>query len=122
MVSNKAPLTIASEIDSFSIKDLAKLYPYEQKWRARQPELLQRGYQLRPRFRPGWKPSWRKWEWLPSFIKYGLMTPYGREDSIPLMASPPVKLESQLVAYYDKASGASCSWMLSVYLMAQSTS
>ncbi|KAA1478718.1 hypothetical protein DENSPDRAFT_830067 [Dentipellis sp. KUC8613] len=30
----------------------------ERWWRNRQPMLQTRGYMLRPRFRPGWKPSW----------------------------------------------------------------
>ena len=66
------------------IKDVEKLYPYEQKWRDRQPMLSERGYHLRPRFMPGWRPSWKKWDWLPACIKYGLMNPYSREDSLPL--------------------------------------
>ena len=75
---------LRTELENFSVKDLAKLYPYEKRWQARQPWLLERGYQLRPRFRPGWVPSWQKYEWLPSWIKYGLMDPYSREDSYAL--------------------------------------
>ncbi|KAL1743433.1 hypothetical protein HDZ31DRAFT_40943 [Schizophyllum fasciatum] len=30
----------------------------EKWWAARQPWLLSRGYELRPRYRPGWTPSW----------------------------------------------------------------
>ncbi|VDC07537.1 unnamed protein product [Peniophora sp. CBMAI 1063] len=85
MVSKTASAKHDPDADTFSINELAKLYPYELKWRERQPALLEKGYQLRPRFRPGWKPSWKKWDWLPRWIKYGLMNPYGREDSLPLM-------------------------------------
>ena len=95
MSSNVAAPTITSEIANFSIKDLAKLYPYEQKWRDRALELRQRGYELRPRFRPGWKPSWQKFEWLPRCIKYGLLNPYAREDSIP----PMVRMTSTVIAH-----------------------
>lgn len=35
------------------------LAPYELSWRRRQPWLQSRGYMLRPRYRPGWVPSWR---------------------------------------------------------------
>lgn len=38
--------------------DLAELSPEESWWKDRQEWLAQRGYMLRPRFRPGWKPSW----------------------------------------------------------------
>jgi hypothetical protein len=31
---------------------------YETWWVERQKSLEQAGYMLRPRFRPGWKPSW----------------------------------------------------------------
>ncbi|KZV64855.1 hypothetical protein PENSPDRAFT_738046 [Peniophora sp. CONT] len=67
-----------------AIKNVERLSSYELKWRDRQPLLRARGYQLRPRFRPGWKPSWSKWDWLPPCIKYGLMNPYSREDALPL--------------------------------------
>lgn len=35
-----------------------ELTPGEQYWCDRQPWLLSLGYQVRPRFRPGWVPSW----------------------------------------------------------------
>ncbi|EMD33666.1 hypothetical protein CERSUDRAFT_56679 [Gelatoporia subvermispora B] len=34
------------------------LAPHEQYWKQRQPWLKERGYNLRPRYRPDWKPSW----------------------------------------------------------------
>jgi len=37
----------------------ARLYPHELAWRDKQLFLESRGYMLRPRFRPGWIPSWR---------------------------------------------------------------
>ncbi|KAM5532635.1 hypothetical protein V8D89_013679 [Ganoderma adspersum] len=37
----------------------AELAPPELAWRDRQPYLESRGYLLRPRYRPGWMPSWR---------------------------------------------------------------
>ena len=36
----------------------SKLLSYEARWRDKQPFLASRGYSLRPRFHPGWKPSW----------------------------------------------------------------
>jgi hypothetical protein len=35
-----------------------RLSSHEVKWRDRQPFLESKGYMLRPRFRPGWSPSW----------------------------------------------------------------
>lgn len=37
---------------------LAELTPDEEKWRDRHEMLKDEGYELRPRLRPGWKPSW----------------------------------------------------------------
>ena len=37
----------------------SRLAPYELAWQSRQPFLQSRGYTLRPRYRPGWIPSWR---------------------------------------------------------------
>ena len=34
------------------------LAPSEARWRDRQPDLDKRGYALRPRYSPNWKPSW----------------------------------------------------------------
>ncbi|CCL99183.1 uncharacterized protein FIBRA_01198 [Fibroporia radiculosa] len=37
----------------------SKLTKWEIRWRDRQSFLQTRGYMLRPRYRPGWNPSWR---------------------------------------------------------------
>ena len=39
-------------------EELYGLRPSEIVWRDRQKMLEQHGYLLRPRFRPGWVPSW----------------------------------------------------------------
>ncbi|KAI9063468.1 hypothetical protein FKP32DRAFT_1571909 [Trametes sanguinea] len=38
----------------------ATLTPIEEFWKARQSFFVEHGYTLRPRFRPGWVPSWRR--------------------------------------------------------------
>lgn len=38
---------------------LFDLYPNEIRWAEYYEYLLGKGYQLRPRFRPGWVPSWK---------------------------------------------------------------
>jgi hypothetical protein len=35
-----------------------RLLPYEEIWVTLYPFLLSRGYKLRPRYHPGWIPSW----------------------------------------------------------------
>ena len=35
-----------------------ELLPHERAWMERHQILLEQGFQLRPRFRPGWQPSW----------------------------------------------------------------
>ncbi len=37
----------------------ADLNEYEIRWRDRQEFLASQGYMLRPRYRPGWVPSWQ---------------------------------------------------------------
>ncbi|KAH8103567.1 kinase-like domain-containing protein [Cristinia sonorae] len=39
-------------------QQFTSLSPHELQWRARYEGLLLRGYQLRPRYHPNWKPSW----------------------------------------------------------------
>lgn len=39
-------------------RQAAILDPAERQWVHVQPWLQSKGYMLRPRFRPGWKPSW----------------------------------------------------------------
>lgn len=41
-----------------SRKDHRTLLPEEIFWRDHQPWLTEKGYMLRPRYRPGWVPSW----------------------------------------------------------------
>ncbi|GBE78924.1 predicted protein [Sparassis crispa] len=54
---------------------LYALLPNEIFWRDRQVYLEEHGYQLRPRYRPGWSPSWLEMNVTPSFC----------EDSISLL-------------------------------------
>ena len=37
---------------------LEELLPHERAWMERYHTLLEQGFQLRPRLRPGWQPSW----------------------------------------------------------------
>ena len=37
---------------------IAQLHELEIRWRDRHDFFLSHGYSLRPRFRPGWRPSW----------------------------------------------------------------
>lgn len=37
-----------------------KLEPHEEWWRDHYEWLKSKGYELRPRYRPGWTPSWEK--------------------------------------------------------------
>ncbi|KAG9087558.1 hypothetical protein FRC06_002478 [Ceratobasidium sp. 370] len=60
----------------------------EKRWVSFQPYLLSKGYQLRPRYRPGWVPSWK------STGEY----PYDCEDSsnaLPLRVLDAVRLEDK---------------------------
>ena len=41
-----------------STSDCDVLMPHEVFWRDHQPWLEQKGYMLRPRFHPDWRPSW----------------------------------------------------------------
>lgn len=41
----------------------------EIEWRDKADFLLQRGYRLRPRFMPGWKPSWEGSDILPNYCE-----------------------------------------------------
>ncbi|KDQ64115.1 hypothetical protein JAAARDRAFT_27739 [Jaapia argillacea MUCL 33604] len=45
------------------------LDPIEEEWRDRQPFLASRGYMLRPRYRPGWIPSWHGTNIHPSYCE-----------------------------------------------------
>ena len=50
---------------------LTELLPYEVRWRDKQPLLASRGYNLRPRYHLGWRPSW---------IEHPESSPFGFED------------------------------------------
>ncbi|KAI0633106.1 kinase-like domain-containing protein [Trametes polyzona] len=50
------------------------LTPCEKMWRDRQPYLLQRGYALRPRYAPDWRPSWRGTNINPFYCEDSIMT------------------------------------------------
>lgn len=50
------------EIDYSSL-----LHPDEAFWKDHQPWLVDRGYVLRPRYQPGWVPSWLPGEGFPYF-------------------------------------------------------
>ena len=39
---------------------ISSLLPDEVAWRDRQPYLQSHGYMLRPRYQPGWIPSWQQ--------------------------------------------------------------
>lgn len=62
--ANLLPTSAMSRIDDDFIsraatdEELLVIMPYEAWWRDRYDLLLSRGYQLRPRLRPGWVPSW----------------------------------------------------------------
>ena len=60
MAEHKSAHSKAIEDSYAKIADKAsKLSAKEAVWRDRQLFLEQRGYMLRPRFRPGWVPSWK---------------------------------------------------------------
>lgn len=48
-----------------------KLLPLEEHWRDRYELLLDHGYRLRSRLRPGWVPSWRNTEQHPDHLEDG---------------------------------------------------
>ena len=52
-----------SRLERVTHKTLSGFYdlsPAEIDWRNRQPALARHGYMLRPRYHPGWKPSWEE--------------------------------------------------------------
>ncbi|TDL22815.1 hypothetical protein BD410DRAFT_747977, partial [Rickenella mellea] len=51
-------LTTGPEKCDLPIELFGTLTPSEEKWRAMQPFLAANGYTLRPRYQPGWVPSW----------------------------------------------------------------
>ena len=56
---------------------LAELSPHEEKWRDRYEMLKTEGYELRPRLRPGWKPSWHESRADPLNCEDGELLPVG---------------------------------------------
>ncbi|KAG9124820.1 hypothetical protein FRC07_010120 [Ceratobasidium sp. 392] len=58
--------------NSFLRHKLEERSDAENRWVSMQPYLLSKGYQLRPRYRPGWVPSWKNTG----------ASPYDCEDSI----------------------------------------
>ncbi|KAG8730553.1 hypothetical protein FRC11_006426 [Ceratobasidium sp. 423] len=61
----------------------------ERRWVSFQPYLLSKGYQLRPRYRPGWQPSWKTTN----------ANPYDCEDSgnaLPLRTLDATRLKDDL--------------------------
>lgn len=56
---------------------VATLTPDEEKWRDRREMLKAEGYELRPRLRPDWKPSWLESGADPLECEDGEMLPVG---------------------------------------------
>ncbi|KAF9807497.1 hypothetical protein IEO21_08193 [Rhodonia placenta] len=54
----------------------------EERWRDRQLYFERRGYMLRPRYRPGWVPSWRKNGQNPTFAEDAAVLPVGHYISM----------------------------------------
>ena len=48
------------ELDRQARKDHRSLLAHELFWRDHQVWLAEKGYMLRPRYRPGWQPSWEE--------------------------------------------------------------
>ncbi|KAJ3476120.1 hypothetical protein NLI96_g11382 [Meripilus lineatus] len=66
-------------------EELLVIMPYEAWWRDRYDLLLSRGYQLRPRLRPGWVPSWTtngKEIWSCEDSAYIMATKYNVVDAV----------------------------------------
>lgn len=60
MATNAPPEYISPSARKQLDWDAVNLLEAEVFWRDLQPWLVERGYQLRPRFRPGWVASWKK--------------------------------------------------------------
>jgi hypothetical protein len=52
------PLQIADFLEIKTGGEIGRIDPIEAWWVERQEALERAGYMLRPRYRPGWKPSW----------------------------------------------------------------
>ena len=66
----------------------ARLSEYELRWRDRQVFLETRGYMLRPRFRPGWKPSWETNGKNPQFCEDFQSLPVSRDFFCQYLLTP----------------------------------
>lgn len=69
----------APEFESYRDELFSRMSHVEKSWRDRQAFLEASGYMLRPRYRPGWVPSWRG--------KGGAILPTFCEDAIALPVS-----------------------------------
>lgn len=58
-MSTSVPQLGDPEYEAHADKVFSTLTPEEERWRDRQQFLESVGYLLRPRYRPGWIPSWR---------------------------------------------------------------
>lgn len=61
---------------------IGTLTPNEEKWRDRHGMLKDEGYDLRPRLKPGWKPSWLESGADPLKCEDGDMLPVGFPQTI----------------------------------------
>ena len=61
------------------------LIPSELFWQARHRHLEEYGYLLRPRYKPGWKPSWIGTNLDPDFCEDSIMSIVGTICSTPML-------------------------------------
>ncbi|OSX60565.1 hypothetical protein POSPLADRAFT_1147895 [Postia placenta MAD-698-R-SB12] len=80
MSGNKS-LSDAEQLDEID-KLYATLDNNEEPWRDRQRFLEHCGYMLRPRYHPGWVPSWRSTRKDPILCKDGTFLPVGHDISV----------------------------------------
>ena len=89
MADQKPPYTrtqdenIISSIQKDTSKGRWDLNESERWWRDRYNFLLRRGYSLRPRFRPGWTPSWLGTNVLPFYCEDSLRNVVRLLESVP---------------------------------------
>ena len=65
------------EIQDVPSYDPEKIRPDEVFWRDRYDWLKDAGYQLRPRYKPDWIPSWRTSNQNPFYAEDGIAAPVG---------------------------------------------
>ncbi|KAI0774924.1 kinase-like domain-containing protein [Trametes elegans] len=63
----------ARDIAQATREGIYNLLPTERFWQERQPYLHKHGYQLRPRYLPGWQPSWRGTRIDPTYCEDSIM-------------------------------------------------